>query len=175
MFKQIAAISTLCILALFACKKDSLTTSFSDTVSFDTDTLFFDTVFTTVGSSTRKFKIYNHHSNKIKISSIKLAGGTNSIFRLNVNGVPGIEFKDLEIRAKDSMWVYADVTVDPGNTNLPFVVTDSIEFKTNGNFQDVQLVAFGQNAIFHKSGKPIKQIKNENIHFLVHDRHSLAP
>ena len=151
-FKQTASISIICILALFACKKDILTTSSSDTVSFDTDTLFFDTVFTTVGSSTRKFKIYNHHSNNIKISSIKLAGGTNSIFRLNVNGVPGIEFSNLEIRAKDSMWVYADVTVDPGNTNLPFVVTDSIEFKTNGNFQDVQLVAFGQNAIFHKSG-----------------------
>ena len=152
MFKQIVAIFTLCILALFACKKDNITTNTSDAVSFDTDTLFFDTVFTTVGSSTRKFKIYNHHNNKIKISSIKLAGGTNSIFRLNVNGVPGVEFKDLEIRAKDSMWVYADVTVDPGNTNLPFVVTDSVEFTTNGNFQDVQLVAFGQNAIFHKSG-----------------------
>ena len=152
MFKQTVAISILCILALFACTKDSLTTNSSDSISFDTDTLFFDTVFTTVGSSTRKFKIYNKHNSKIKISNLKLAGGSNSIFRLNVNGIPGIEFKDLEIRAKDSMWVYADVTVDPGNTNLPFVVTDSIEFTTNGNFQDVKLVAFGQNAIFHKSG-----------------------
>jgi len=151
-FKQVVTISILCILSLFACKKDSLKINTSDTVSFDIDTLFFDTVFTTIGSSTRKFKIHNRHNNKIKISSIKLAGGRNSIFRLNVNGIPGIEFKDIEIRAKDSMWVYADVNVDPGNTNLPFIVTDSVEFSTNGNFQDVQLVAFGQNAIFHKSG-----------------------
>ena len=151
MFRLITLISLTCLLALSACRKDKVTTSPSDNISFNTDTVFFDTVFTTVGSSTRKFKIYNKNNATIKISSIKLANGVNSLFRLNVNGVPGIEFKDLEIRAKDSMWVYADVTVDPQNTNLPFVVTDSIEFQTNGNFQDVQLVAFGQNAIFHRA------------------------
>lgn len=151
MIRFLSIITLFSILFLTACKKDGITTNQEDKVSFSTDTLFFDTVFTTVGSSTRKFKIYNKHNSSIKISSIKLANGNNSQFRLNVNGVPGTEFKDLEIRAKDSMWVFADVTVDPQNTNLPFVITDSIEFTTNGNFQDVQLVAFGQNAIFHKS------------------------
>lgn len=149
--RLLSLISIVCIIALSACKKDGITTDRNDTISFSTDTLFFDTVFTTVGSSTRKFKIHNKHNSTIKISSLKLAGGSNSLFRLNVNGVAGTEFKDLEIRANDSMWVFADVTVDPQNTNIPFVVTDSIEFSTNGNFQDVQLVAFGQNAVFHKS------------------------
>ncbi len=150
MFKQITVITLFCFIALLACKKNRYTTSIKDTVSFNTDTVFFDTVFTTIGSSTRRLKIYNKNSKKIKISNLKIASGSNSIFRLNVNGVPGIEFKDLEIRAKDSLWIYADVTVDPGNTNIPFVVTDSIEFLTNGNLQNVKLVAFGQNAIFHK-------------------------
>ena len=152
MFKQITIISILCFTALLACKKNRYTSDIKDTISFNTDTVFFDTVFTTIGSSTRKFKIYNKNRKKIKISNIKLAGGSNSIFRLNVNGVSGIEFKDLEIRARDSLWVYADVTVDPGNTNIPFVVTDSVEFITNGNLQNIKLVAFGQNAIFHKPG-----------------------
>lgn len=151
MFKLISLISVVCLIALSACKKDNITTNTNDTVSFSSDTLFFDTVFTSVGSSTRKFKIQNKNNSTIRIASIKLAGGVNSIFRLNVNGVPGIEFKDLEIKAKDSVWVFADVTVDPQNSNTPFVVTDSIEFSTNGNLQDVQLVAFGQDAIFHKS------------------------
>ena len=151
MIRFLSIITLFSILFLTACKKDGITTNQEDKVSFSTDTLFFDTVFTTIGSSTRKFKIYNKHNSSIKISSIKLASGNNSQFRLNVNGIPGTEFKDLEIRAKDSMWVFADVTVDPQNTNLPFVITDSIEFTTNGNSQDVQLVAFGQNAIFHKS------------------------
>ncbi len=151
MLRIITLISFACILVLSACRKDKVSTSSSDTISFNTDTVFFDTVFSTVGSSTRKFKIYNENNSTIKISSIRLANGTSSLFRLNVNGVPGIEFKDLEIRAKDSMWVFADVTVDPQDTNIPFIVNDSIEFQTNGNFQDVKLIAFGQNAIFHKA------------------------
>jgi len=143
-------ISILCVVINSACKKEGLTTSSEDSISFSTDTLYFDTVFSTVGSSTRKFSIYNTHNAPIKIKSLKLARGSNSLFRLNVNGVPGTEFEDLEIRAKDSMWVFADVTVDPQNTNIPFVVKDSIECSTNGNLQDVKLVAFGQNAVFHK-------------------------
>jgi len=150
MIRLLAIISIVFLALLTACKKDGLNTSSEDTISFSTDSLYFDTVFTTIGSSTRKFSIYNTHNATIKISSLKLAGGSNSLFRLNVNGVPGTEFKDLEIRAKDSMWVFADVTVDPQNTNIPFVVKDSIEFTTNGNYQDVKLVAFGQNAIFHR-------------------------
>jgi len=149
--KYLYTLSFICILILTACKKDSFTTDSSETISFSTDTLLFDTVFSTIGSSTRKFKIYNRNNESIKISSLKLAGGENSIFRLNVNGVPGISFKNLEIKSKDSMWVYADVTVDPSSTNLPYVVKDSLEFITNGNKQDVNLIAFGQNAIFHKA------------------------
>lgn len=151
MLKYLYTLSFICILILTACKKDSFTTDSSETISFSTDTLLFDTVFSTIGSSTRKFKIYNRNNESIKISSLKLAGGENSIFRLNVNGVPGINFKNLEIKSKDSMWVYADVTVDPSSTNLPYVVKDSLEFITNGNRQDVNLIAFGQNAIFHKA------------------------
>lgn len=135
---------------IIGCKKDAVTTDSSKTVNFSTDTLFFDTVFSTIGSSTRKFKIYNKNNQAIKISSLRLAGGSNSLFRLNVNGVPGIEFKDLEIRAKDSMWVFADVTVDPQNSATPYIVKDSLLIETNGNKQEVKLIAFGQQAIFHK-------------------------
>lgn len=148
--RLIIIISFLSLALFSACKKDTINTSPEETISFNTDSIYFDTVFTTVGSSTRRFSIYNKHNATIKISSLKLAGGSTSIFRLNVNGVPGTEFKNLEIRAKDSMWVFADVTVDPQNTNIPFVVKDSIEFSTNGNFQNIKLIAFGQNAIFHK-------------------------
>lgn len=133
-----------------ACQRDKVTTDSSKKISFSTDTLFFDTVFTTIGSSTRKFKIYNKNNQAIRISNLRLAGGDNSLFRLNVNGVAGKEFKDLEIRAKDSMWVFADVTVDPQNSAIPYIVKDSLVFTTNGNIQDVKLVAFGQQAIFHK-------------------------
>lgn len=137
--------------ALFfvSCRKDRFTTSSSDKLSFSNDTILFDTVFATIGSTTQYFKVYNPHDEKIKISQIRLAGGTNSQFRINVDGDNGAAFSDIEILPKDSIFLFAEVTIDPGNSNLPFVVEDSILFETNGNLQKVHLVAWGQNAHFH--------------------------
>lgn len=150
MLKSALGILLIVIIALSSCQKDGYADSSSDKVDFTTDTVFFDTVFTTIGSSTRRFKIKNPHKETIKISSLKVAGGTNSPFTLNVDGVAGISFTDVEIRAEDSVWVFAEVKVDPTTGNLPFIVKDSIEFTTNGNLQDVKLIAFGQNAIYHR-------------------------
>lgn len=143
------------ILAIFVfiglngCKKDELITDSNASLEFSNDTILFDTVFTTVGSSTRNFKIYNRHDQKINISRIYIAGGTNSFFRMNLDGIPGHEFSDITIEAGDSLYVFTEVTIDPNNGNNPLIVTDSIVFETNGNIQDVDLVAWGQDAYFH--------------------------
>lgn len=131
-----------------SCRKDVFLTDSSAKLNFSRDTLTFDTVFTSIGSATRYFKIYNHHNKKIKISDIKLAGGVDSHFRINVDGISGIEAKDVEIAANDSLYIFAAVTVDPNNDATPFVIEDSILFSTNGNNQKVLLNAFGQNAHF---------------------------
>ncbi|MFA5328978.1 MAG: right-handed parallel beta-helix repeat-containing protein [Prolixibacteraceae bacterium] len=104
----------------------------------------FDTVFTTLGSTTQHLKIYNPYDQKLLISSIKLAKGEASNFRLNINGVSSNELQNLEIAPLDSMYIFVEVTVDPSGQNLPLVVKDSIEFVTNSNPQDVDLVAWGQ-------------------------------
>lgn len=104
----------------------------------------FDTVFTTIGSTTQHLKIYNPYDQKVLISSIKLAKAETSSFRLNINGVSSNEVKNLEIAPFDSLYIFVEVTVDPNGQNLPLVVKDSIEFITNSNRQDVDLVAWGQ-------------------------------
>lgn len=120
-------------------------------LKFSTDTLQFDTVFSTVGSATRSFKIFNTYDQPLLISSIALAGGSASIFRMNVDGYPASSLSDIEIPANDSLYVFVEVTVDPNDDALPYVVEDSIIFTTNGNVQDVNLVAWGQNAHFHNA------------------------
>ncbi len=150
MLKKALGILVIIVAIVSSCQKDNYADSDTEKIDFTTDTLFFDTVFTTIGSSTRSFKIKNPHKNPIVISSLKIAGGTNSPFRINVDGVAGSSFNNIEIRAEDSIWVFAEVTVDPNAGNLPFIVKDSIVFTTNGNIQDVNLVAFGQNAIYHR-------------------------
>lgn len=137
------------LLLLSNCKKDQLLTNISAKLEFSTDTVLFDTVFTTIGSTTKYFKIYNNNSGKLIVSDIWLAGGTQSQFRINVDGSPGVSFSELEIEANDSLFVFVEVTVDPNNSNNPLVVEDSIMFFTNGNEQRVLLNAWGQDAYFH--------------------------
>lgn len=129
------------------CRKDLLMSD--DNLTFSTDTVVFDTVFTTVGSSTRRFKIYNPSSNPVKISSVTLDGGGDSPYRINLDGEPGTSFKDVTIPGEDSLFVFVEVTLDPNNMTTPLVVEDQVHFITNGVEQAVQLAAWGQDAYFH--------------------------
>ena len=152
------------ILVIFgtSCKKDVLNTD--GALTFSVDTVLFDTVFTTIGSATRQFKIYNPSNNEVNISSIMLAGGQQSKYRINVDGIPGIAFSNISIPGKDSLFVFVDVTLDPNNLSQPAIITDSVLFNTNGNIQDVDLAAFGWDADFTYPTSFIPGIGS--IHFL---------
>lgn len=136
------------VIAFSSCKKDDILTDSSAKLEFSEDTVLFDTVFTSLGSTTKQLKIYNRNDQPLRISSIRLAGGATSTYRLNVDGIPGKTFTDVEIPAKDSLFVFVEVTVNPTNPATGYILEDSIIFVTNGNIQDVKLVAFGQNARF---------------------------
>jgi len=130
-----------------SCKKFS---AFSkEHLTFSVDTLVFDTVFTTIGSTTQQFKIYNPSNRTINIEEVELMGGQNSHFRFNLDGVKGIYLKDIELAGKDSLFNFVEVTLDPNNQNLPMIVEDSIRFRTNGVDQYVKLTVWGQDAYFH--------------------------
>ena len=140
----------LCAVIFFSCKKDYFITSPDATLYTNTDTLSFDTVFTTVGSITESFKIFNNNNQKLKVSSVKLSGGSSSPFKMNVDGIASSEVNDVEINKNDSIYVFVQVNVNPSSATLPFILTDSIEIDYNGNKKWVQLQAYGQNAIFLK-------------------------
>ncbi len=139
-------ISFIWITGLFVsgCLKDELISDPSAGLLFSTDTLIFDTVFTTVGTVTREFKVYNPNDKDILISSIILAGGPATGFRMNVDGRSSNRVANMILGAKDSMYVFVEATIDPLNSNSPLVIQDSIVFISNGNVQDIDLVAWGQ-------------------------------
>ncbi len=150
--------SLLLLMAWGSCQKDDLLESPVD-LHFSTDTILFDTLFTTIGSSTRSFKVYNPEKDPIRISRITLAGGSNSSFRINVNGMSGTDFKEVKLGSEDSLFIFVEVTVDPNSTDQPMIITDSIVFNTHGHIQDIKLVAWGQDANFivanrHVQGLP---------------------
>lgn len=131
----------LCVFLLHSCyDEEKFTTSSSSRLSFSVDTVNFDTVFTTIGSATRQFKVYNRNKDAVR-TSVSLQSDN---FRLNIDGVAANSLADLEIRGHDSAFVFVEVTVDPQNSSSPIIILDSIQFITNGNQQDVMLMACGQ-------------------------------
>lgn len=135
-------------LFLNACRKEKFTTNSSDKLEFSTDTLRFDTVFTSLGSATRILKVYNRHKESIRISKIYLENKASSRFDLNVDGVAGDSQSDIEIAPEDSLYVFARVTINPNDQSSPFVLDERVVFETNGNTQTVVLEAWGQNAVY---------------------------
>ena len=149
LLNSIIFIAILLVIVVSSCKKDETFDNNPATkLTFSADTLIFDTIFATIGSITGQLHVYNRGNNKIKISNIKLAGGEGSRYSINVDGLAGNEFTDVEIPGKDSIYIFVRVTINQQEPDLPFIVTDSIVFETNGNQQDVDLVAWGQNARF---------------------------
>lgn len=146
--KKIAGICLLAFALLTACSKNSFINSPDAKLSTSVDTLKFDTVFTTVGSVTRMFKVFNDNNQKLRLNSIALAGGNTSPFKININGTAATQVNNIELDANDSLYVFVQVNINPEAGSLPFVVSDSITIDYNGNSHKVQLQAWGQNAHF---------------------------
>jgi hypothetical protein len=139
----------LMIIAFASCRKSEEITYDPDVkLSFSRTKIVFDTVFTSVGSTHRQIKIYNKNAKAVVVSSIKLANGGNSPFSLIINGQTLNSQSDLQLDGRDSISIYAKVTINPTSASLPFIVEDSIVFLTNGNTQAIPLAAYGQNANF---------------------------
>ncbi len=128
---------------LLSCEDDKVLEDSTAKLSFSTDTVMFDTVFTGIGSATKQFKVYNTHNKPIIISSVELARGTSSPYSLNVDGTPSNQVSDVEIKANDSIFVFVEVKINPSLNDM--IEKDSIVFFTNGNMQDIKTLAFGQN------------------------------
>lgn len=147
--KTLIPIFVVVLLIVLGCRpNDDLITDPGALLEFSTDTLTFDTVFTSLGSATRSIKIYNPHDQRISIDKINMGTGSNTKFRLNVDGLPGISFENVEIPPNDSIYIFAEVTVDPDQDLVasPFVIFDDLILETNGSAQKVVLEAWGQNA-----------------------------
>jgi hypothetical protein len=136
------------LIFFFGCKKDSFITSPDAQVTITADSLKYDTVFTTTGSITQSFKIVNENNQKLRISTVKLMGGSSSAYKINADGYPGPQINNLEIAANDSVYVFVSVKIDQSTNNLPFIIRDSIQINYNGVDRWVQLEAWGQNAHF---------------------------
>lgn len=129
---------------LSSCISDAMTTSPSDILTFSRDTVSFDTVFTGVGTPTARLVVSNRAKKGINITSIRFRN-PDSHFRMNVDGQSGSDFHDIEIRGRDSIYMFIECLIPEDEGNKPRLIEDSLEFVTNGVTQTVLLEAWGQN------------------------------
>ena len=139
------------LLSFCSCRSDFDTTASTGQLTFSKDTVYLDTVFTNLSSSTYSLKVYNHSKNDINIPIIKFNKGLNSKYRMSIDGAQGNQgkiFENVTLLAKDSLYIFIETTVaSDATTPSEFLYTDQIEFDNGANLQKVELVTLVQDAI----------------------------
>ncbi len=152
MKRLLTFIITLSVLILWSsCRNDFEFEPSTGSLQFSKDTVYLDTVFTNIGSSTYNLKVYNRSDTDIVIPAVRLAQGEASNYRLNVDGMAGKEFQNVELLAKDSMFIFVETTFniqDVVAADNQFLYTDAIEFDSGANLQKVELVTLVKDAVF---------------------------
>jgi len=151
----------ICFIVLLfwsSCRKDFEFSPSTGNLEFAKDTVYLDTVFTNIGSSTYNLKVYNRSDDDIVIPTIQLENGVNSFYRMNVDGTTGLEgdqegkfFENVELLANDSLFIFIETTIDISTLSSlenQFLYTDKILFDSGSNQQDVDLVTLVKDAVF---------------------------
>ncbi len=132
-----------------SCRKDFEYAPSTGNLEFSKDTVFLDTIFSNIGSSTYTLVVYNRNRDDLEIPSIRLAQGQNSHYRLNVDGLAGKEFQNIPILAQDSLFIFIETTFDiseiPENQ---FLYSDAIQFGSGIYQQDIELVTLVKDVVF---------------------------
>ncbi|KQB39548.1 hypothetical protein [Flavobacterium aquidurense] len=140
------------LITFSSCRTDFDTVASSGDLKFSKDTVYLDTVFKNIGSSTYQLKVYNKSKDDISIPVIQLKNGLNSKYRMTVDGMAGTNgkiFKDVTLLAKDSLYIFIETTADITDANpADFLYTDQIQFDSGTNLQEVALVTLVQDAVF---------------------------
>ncbi|RTY73515.1 hypothetical protein EKM05_05850 [Flavobacterium sp. GSP27] len=140
------------VFSICSCRSDFETVASTGDLAFSKDTIYLDTVFSNIGSSTYRLKVFNKSKNDITIPTIKLGKGLSSKYRMTVDGMQGTEgkiFTNVALLAKDSLYIFIETTANSTDANPnDFLYTDQIQFDSGENRQNVELVTLIQDAVF---------------------------
>ncbi len=152
-------LSLIAIVSLASCRDDFEPERSTGNLEFSRDTVYLDTVFSNIGSSTYTLKVFNRSDAFVRIPQVGLAKGENSAYRLNIDGRAGKVFNEVEILPRDSIFIFIETTVNAQNNNQ-LIYTDQLIFDEDPYTQQVELVTLVKDAQFlfpQKNAEGIKE------------------
>lgn len=149
----VPALAALLSVFLTGCepKEDIITRDPGAVLTASVEMVKFDTVFTSLGSITKRFWVYNRNARAVRVDEIALVEAASPVarFELIIDGRRVNTRRDFELRGNDSVLVLAKVTIDPNAADTAFVVMDSVRLSANGTTGYVRLRAYGENATYY--------------------------
>lgn len=136
-------------LLIWSCRREERFVQTNVQLEYSADTVFLDTVFEQIGSSTYQLKVYNRGAEDARVPNIRLAN-PNSPFQLNINGIASNNQSDVQILAEDSIYIFIEVQPEAVNTGSELLLNDQIIFDLGGKEESVELISLALDAIFHK-------------------------
>ena len=145
------------LLLTISCNRDEISFDApSQELRFNRDTIFCDTVYHQVRSETYAVKVYNNEDKDVMIPRINLEKGAASLYKINVDGKPGYDFRDVPLRKKDSLFIFVEIA--PTASGPEAIAEDRILFTSPAGQQHVNLFSVVQDAEFF-----IQTPTNQNI------------
>lgn len=155
--KLLLAFSFWMLLLTVSCNKDDITFDEpTQPLSFSRDTVFCDTVYHQVRSETYVVKVFNNEDKDVIIPRINLEKGAASLYKINVDGKAGYDFKNVPLRKKDSLYIFVEIA--PEATGPEAIAEDKVLFTSSAGQQHVTLFSVVQDAEFF-----IKTPTNPNV------------
>ena len=139
-------------LTLPGCKPREEQLQTTGSLAFSADTVKFDTVFTSIRTSSRRLWVYNRNAKAVNVDLVSLDNPATSPYTLVVNGDLKQTATNLLIRGNDSLLILVRAQLkDNGQSGLAkdLVIQENLNFRTNGQDQHVLLRSFGQNIYLH--------------------------
>ena len=122
---------SLCFLVVSCSDDDDFSTSSSLSLTMGSDTISFDTTFSATPTPTKTFWVYNRSGKSLRLSNVRLERGNQTGYRVNVNGTflgqnAGWQANDIEVRNKDSIRVFVELTSPLNGKTEPQLVQDNL-------------------------------------------------
>lgn len=159
-----------CMLA--GCKNEIITDNPASRLVFSCDTLTFDTVFTSIGSSTQRVMLRNPNANAIRID--RVMQDNRNEFSINIDGENDLNaLSGKVIRGGDSIYIFVRVYVNPSAHTEALRVEDNLRIVANGTERVLHLEAYGQNIHLIHTDSLFTSLRNytftSDLPYLIYD------